>query len=180
MYYCSERYNVRNCLFCPKIVKSRFILLTSVVEQKTRNAQHEQRLLSDVSWLLCVFTGNFCIPVHLRGTRVLIVTYLVFDCFCVFQSVYINIENMEKKKKSGRFQVECLSCGSTFNRDYKNSHEKNCHSGNIVRIKNVGAPENPFVQAAKRKKSSDCSETLEKGKIFSSKWKLWFLFGDRS
>lgn len=59
---------------------------------------------------------------------------------------------MDQKKKSGRFQVQCLSCGSEFNRDYKSTHEKKMHHGNLVQIKVVGAPENPFVLAAKRQK----------------------------
>lgn len=59
---------------------------------------------------------------------------------------------MDKKGKSGRFQVKCLTCGSEFNRDYKTTHEKKKHDGKIVQIKMVGAPENPFVLAASAKR----------------------------
>lgn len=59
---------------------------------------------------------------------------------------------MDKKGKSGRFQVKCLICGSEFNRDYKATHEKKRHNGNFVQIKIVGAPENPFILAASAKR----------------------------
>lgn len=59
---------------------------------------------------------------------------------------------MDKKGKSGRFQVKCLTCGSEFNRDYKTTHERRKHDGQNVQIKMVGAPENPFVLAASAKR----------------------------
>lgn len=57
-------------------------------------------------------------------------------------------------KKQKRYKVECLSCRSTFNNDFKRSHEEACHGGNFVQVQTVGAPENPFV-AAKRLKKDD-------------------------
>lgn len=65
---------------------------------------------------------------------------------------------MDKKGKSGRFQVKCLTCGAEFNRDYKTRHEKKRHDGKYVQIKMVGAPENPFVSAASAKRQK--TETL--------------------
>lgn len=54
--------------------------------------------------------------------------------------------------KARRYKVECCSCGSIFNNDYKLSHEIKVHGGKHVKVKCVGAPENPFVFAAKSKR----------------------------
>lgn len=49
---------------------------------------------------------------------------------------------MGKRKK-----VQCESCGSVFDNDYKTKHETACHNGKRVRVKEPGAPKNPFVAA---------------------------------
>lgn len=54
--------------------------------------------------------------------------------------------------KARRYKVECSSCGSIFNNDYKRNHEIKVHGGNHVKVKCVGAPENPFVFASKSKR----------------------------
>lgn len=50
--------------------------------------------------------------------------------------------------------MECVSCGAVFNYDYidyKETHKNKKHDRPNVRVKMVGAPENPFA-ASKRKK----------------------------
>lgn len=58
------------------------------------------------------------------------------------------------KPKSRRYKVECCVCGSVFNNDYKDCHEKKVHGGKNVRVKTIGAPENVFI-AAKRARFSE-------------------------
>lgn len=57
---------------------------------------------------------------------------------------------MNKCSKRKRIKLECLECGSQFDDDYKTRHEKVIHSGRTVKVKNAGAPSNPF-EASKRK-----------------------------
>lgn len=47
-------------------------------------------------------------------------------------------------KKRKRIKLECLICGSVFDDDYRSKHENNIHGGKRVRVKHVGAPNNPF------------------------------------
>lgn len=60
-------------------------------------------------------------------------------------------EKSEKRKRN-RVKIECLECGSTFDKDYRGKHERTQHGGEKVRIKHVGAPKNPFEAAIKRSK----------------------------
>lgn len=48
-----------------------------------------------------------------------------------------------------RRKVQCESCGSIFDNDFKTRHETACHNGKRVRVKEPGAPKNPFVAALK-------------------------------
>lgn len=48
-----------------------------------------------------------------------------------------------------RRKVQCESCGSIFDNDFKTRHETACHIGKRVRVKEPGAPKNPFVAALK-------------------------------
>lgn len=54
-----------------------------------------------------------------------------------------------EKRKRNRVKIECLECGSTFDKDYRGKHERTQHGGEKVRIKHVGAPKNPFEAAIK-------------------------------
>ena len=60
---------------------------------------------------------------------------------------------MMDKKRKWRSKVECLECGKIFNLEQRNAHNATHHSEMLaankqVRYKTVGAPENPFAQAA--------------------------------
>jgi len=48
-----------------------------------------------------------------------------------------------------RRKVQCESCGSIFDNDFKTRHETACHNGKRVRVKEPGALKNPFVAALK-------------------------------
>lgn len=52
-------------------------------------------------------------------------------------------------KKIKRIKLECLICGSVFDDDYRSKHENKIHGGKRVRVKHVGAPNNPFDLARK-------------------------------
>ncbi|KAF0764465.1 Uncharacterized protein FWK35_00003861 [Aphis craccivora] len=47
-----------------------------------------------------------------------------------------------------RIKIQCLSCDSIFDDDYKRKHEIRQHAGKKVLTKHFGAPENPFVAAS--------------------------------
>jgi hypothetical protein len=53
------------------------------------------------------------------------------------------------KKKRKRIKLECLSCGSSFDHDYRRKHEINIHDGIHVKVKDVslGIANNPFAAA---------------------------------
>jgi hypothetical protein len=53
----------------------------------------------------------------------------------------------KEKRKRKRIKLECLSCGSTFDDDYRQKHEKQVHNGAKVKVKHHGAADNPFVYA---------------------------------
>lgn len=55
-------------------------------------------------------------------------------------------------KKRKRTKLECLSCGSVFDDDFRKKHETKQHGGKRVLVKHVGAPENPFMAAARLNK----------------------------
>ena len=57
-----------------------------------------------------------------------------------------------------RVKVECLTCLSEFNHDFKRNHEESCHGGQFVQVRNAGAPLNPF-EAAKRPKKDETTAT---------------------
>jgi len=44
-----------------------------------------------------------------------------------------------------------LECGSVFDDDYRKKHETKQHGGKRVLVKHIGAPENPFIAAARLK-----------------------------
>lgn len=52
-----------------------------------------------------------------------------------------------EKRKRNRINIECLECGSTFDKHYRGKHERTQHCGKKVSIKHVGAPKNPFEAA---------------------------------
>jgi hypothetical protein len=51
--------------------------------------------------------------------------------------------------KLKRRKVECCQCGKTFDSDYKKRHEALEHAGKNVKIKDLGAPDDPFSFAAR-------------------------------
>lgn len=55
---------------------------------------------------------------------------------------------MGKRKK-----VQCESCHSIFDNDFRKRHENIKHGGKRIKIKDYGAPDNPFVAAASFKSS---------------------------
>lgn len=58
------------------------------------------------------------------------------------------MSDFEKEKcKRKRIKLECLSCGSTFDDDYRRKHEKQVHNGAKIKVKYHGAANNPFVYA---------------------------------
>jgi len=59
---------------------------------------------------------------------------------------------MNTNKKRKRTKLVCLKCGSTFDDDYKKKHELTQHGGEKVRVKHLGAPDNPFILASSKKK----------------------------
>ena len=61
--------------------------------------------------------------------------------------------------RKGRVKVECLTCESEFNHDFKCNHEESCHGGQFVQVLNVGAPLNPFEAAKRRKKVEATART---------------------
>lgn len=60
---------------------------------------------------------------------------------------------MNSNKKRKRTKLECLKCGSTFDDDYKKKHEMSQHGGEKVKVKHLGAPDNPFVSASAMSKT---------------------------
>ena len=61
------------------------------------------------------------------------------------------------KTQMRRSKVECMSCKSVFNLEYKQTHEQKMHGGQHIQVKVIGAPKNPF-EAAKRQKTDHCPE----------------------
>nr|XP_047135849.1 uncharacterized protein LOC124813169 [Hydra vulgaris] len=72
---------------------------------------------------------------------------------------------MDKSKKRKRTKVECLTCGSVFDDDYKTRHEIKEHAGKKVLVKHFGAPENPFTAAAAIAKQKNDRAHSEKNKF---------------
>lgn len=70
---------------------------------------------------------------------------------CEFKRIKPNM-NMNTNKKRKRTKLVCLKCGSTFDDDYKKKHELTQHGGEKVRVKHLGAPDNPFILASSKKK----------------------------
>ncbi len=68
-------------------------------------------------------------------------------------------------KNPRRYKIQCLSCKKIFNNDYKTSHEQNIHGGKHVKIKIVGAPENPFEASIGRKMEEEEVRNLDKVKV---------------
>lgn len=70
---------------------------------------------------------------------------------------------MNTSKKRKRTKLECLTCGSTFDDDYRRKHELNVHGGNRINVKHFGAPDNPFIAASAlcKKKSVQLSTNNE-------------------
>lgn len=64
---------------------------------------------------------------------------------------------MNTSKKRKRTKLECLTCGSTFDDDYRRKHEVNVHDGNRIKVKHFGAPDNPFVVASAVSKKKMCA-----------------------
>jgi len=56
--------------------------------------------------------------------------------------------NTSNSKKRKRTKLECLTCGSTFDDDYRRKHELNVRGGNRINVKHFGAPDNPFITAS--------------------------------
>jgi len=48
-----------------------------------------------------------------------------------------------------------LAFGSVFDDDYRKKHETKQHGGKRVLVKHVGAPENPFIAAARLKQVTE-------------------------
>jgi hypothetical protein len=63
--------------------------------------------------------------------------------------------NCTNTKKRKRTKLECLACGSIFDDDYRKKHETKQHEGKRVSVKHVGAPENPFIAAARLKQVTE-------------------------
>lgn len=64
---------------------------------------------------------------------------------------------MKTNKKRKRTKLECLTCGITFDDDYRRKHEINVHGDNRINVKHFGAPENPFVVASALCKKKMCT-----------------------
>jgi len=58
-----------------------------------------------------------------------------------------DIVKCQNKRK--RIKVECLTCGSIFDDDYRKKHEINIHHGKRIKVKHLGAPASPFEFARK-------------------------------
>ena len=58
---------------------------------------------------------------------------------------------MNNKRKHKRTKVQCLTCGSSFDYDYRRKHEIYMHGGSHVKVKDVGfclgVANNPFTAA---------------------------------
>lgn len=54
---------------------------------------------------------------------------------------------MGKRKK-----VQYETCGNIFNVDFQKQYEKALHGGKRIKVKVLGAPENPFVPSVRFKK----------------------------
>lgn len=63
--------------------------------------------------------------------------------------------NYTNTKIRKRTKLECLACGSIFDDDYRKKHETKQHEGKRVLVKYVGAPENPFITAARPKQVTE-------------------------
>lgn len=76
-------------------------------------------------------------------------------------------------KKRKRIKLECLTCGSIFDDDYRRKHELNIHNGDRIKVKHFGAPDNPFFVAStlfKKKCVEESSSTvIEKVRIMNYK-----------
>lgn len=58
--------------------------------------------------------------------------------------------SQNEKRKRKRIKLECFSCGSTFDDDYRRKHEKNIHNCMKVKVKHASASsQNPFEVAAR-------------------------------
>ncbi|KAF0703611.1 Uncharacterized protein FWK35_00037546, partial [Aphis craccivora] len=68
------------------------------------------------------------------------------DRIIVTDDVDKNIKCQNKRK---RIKVECLTCGSIFDDDYRKKHEINIHHGKRIKVKHLGAPASPFEFARK-------------------------------
>lgn len=55
----------------------------------------------------------------------------------------------DNKRKRKRIKLQCLSCGSSFDQDYRRKHEINIHGGIKVKVKDIslGIASNPFTAA---------------------------------
>lgn len=64
--------------------------------------------------------------------------------------------NKSKKRKNNfkEKKLECVCCGRTFDGDYKRKGEIEEHVGNNVLVKNVEAPENPFIAGSEMAKQT--------------------------
>lgn len=65
-----------------------------------------------------------------------------------------------KSTKPRRYKVECISCGAVFNNDYQRFHENKKHNGKNIRVKVVGAPENPFAASTSKKRKINSDDAL--------------------
>lgn len=74
--------------------------------------------------------------------------------------------NINKKRK--RTKLVCLKCGSTFDDDYKKKHELTQHGGEKVRVKHLGAPDNPFILASSKKKCTLDSTSMPNMEVCST------------
>ncbi len=55
---------------------------------------------------------------------------------------------MSGEPRRKRYKVECCECKKKFDNDYQKKHELIVHGGKSVKVKVVGAAENPFQLAA--------------------------------
>ncbi|XP_042908918.1 uncharacterized protein [Parasteatoda tepidariorum] len=62
------------------------------------------------------------------------------------------MSSISKKRK--RIKLQCCICGSQFDDDYRNRHEKACHEGKRVQVKTLDAPSSPFEAAKKKPQNS--------------------------
>lgn len=85
--------------------------------------------------------------------------------------------NCTNTKKRKRTKLECLACGSIFEDNYRKKHKTKQHEGKRVLVKHVGAPENPFIAAARLKQVTEsvsvnffhCKKKKKNNKLFKYK-----------